>query len=103
MPMFSPITIKPLAAFSFLLSGSFALAQTAQSNPPLFYLQLDPDMQRVVLLWDDQWQDNLDRAYRLPDRDIQSAADLQPLFREGRGSMLLSCRWGSGLRTIGIF
>jgi hypothetical protein len=63
MPMFSPITIKSLAAFSFfLLSGFFALAQTAQSigddrtglgRPPPFYKQLDPDMRNVVVLWDE--------------------------------------------------
>jgi acetyl esterase len=63
MPMFSPITIKSLAAFSFfLLSGSFALAQTAQSigddrtglgRPPPFYKQLDPDMRRVVEVWNE--------------------------------------------------
>src|SRR5580692_7155406 len=50
----------------------------------------------------DQWQYNLDRTYRLPNRDIQSAADLQPLFREGahRRCRRADGRQGWGLRDF---
>src|ERR1700720_4605128 len=47
----------------------------------------------------DQWQYNLDRTYRLPNRDIQSAADLQPLFREGAHRR---CRRADGRQGWGL-